>query len=72
MPSVHEEAPADIAHYRVAAIDRFRLGVPHPAYSLHDDLAQGGSTHVAGQDGVAAFQRATGGDAVDDLGDMGR
>jgi hypothetical protein len=62
-----EDAAADIADHRIAAIERARPRGLHPGDRIEDRFADRGIAHVAGEHAVAARQRATLLDAGDDL-----
>jgi hypothetical protein len=63
----HEHAAADVADHRVAAVDGVGVRRPHLLHGLHDRVADVRGPEVAREDGVAAAEHATVGDALDDL-----
>ena len=71
-PGPHEHAAPDVAHHRVAAVDRVRVLRLHPLHRVEDDRADGGVALVAGQHGVGLAEHAAVPDAGDHVGDVGR
>ncbi len=64
------DAGVDVAQHRIAAPDRARIGRPHAACGIEDDVGQGGIADIAGQQAIAPRELAQRLDALDDLGDL--
>ncbi len=71
-PGPHEHPATDVAHHRVAAVDRVRVELLHPRDRVEDDPADGRVALVAREHRVGLAEHAAVVDAGDHVADVAR